>query len=234
MDPERSPSHLQRKVMFDIRYYMCRRGGENIQDMTKSTFQLNYDTETKISFICKVKDEMQKNHNEYDQEIITGFMPQILNSDGTPHKLWPVRAFKNYVNKLHPNNSALWQKPAPKFPSDMTKPWYQNVKIGHNSHDKFMGKISEKLKLDTRYKNHCIRVTGIMNLRRSNFNVKQVMAVLGHKSVESLAFYERVQSDEKLMMGMCLTFTLLCPEDAIMIQNKVDFPPQLLPLKQLS
>ena len=87
MDPDRSPAHLQRKVMFDIRYYMCRRGGENIADMTKSTFQLQYDTETQISYVRKVEDELTKNHQECDTEIITGFMPQIKNPDGTAHKL---------------------------------------------------------------------------------------------------------------------------------------------------
>ena len=66
LDPERSPSHLQRKVMFDIRYYMCRRGGENIKDMTKETFQLCFDNETKISYVKKVLDEMTKNHQECD------------------------------------------------------------------------------------------------------------------------------------------------------------------------
>ena len=209
MDPDRSPTHLQRKVMFDIRYYMCHSGGENINDMTKNTFQLNFDTETNISFVCKVEDEVQRNHKEYDEEIITGFMPQILNADGTSHKLCPVRAFENYINKLNPKNNSLWQKPATNFPMDATKPWYQNVTVGHNTHDKFMSKLCEELKLETRYTNHCIRVTGITNLKRSNFNAKQVMSVSGHKSVESLAVYERVQSDEKLMMGMCLTYSLL-------------------------
>ena len=85
-----------------------------------------------------------------------------------------------------------------------------------------MGNICDKVKLSTRYTNHCIRVTGVTNLRRANFNAKQVMSVSGHKSVDSLAVYERVQSDEKLMMGMCLTFTLLHPEEAIMIKNSLE------------
>ena len=221
MDPDISPSHLQRKVMFDIRYYMCRRGGENIADMTKSTFQLEYDTETNISYVRKVEDEVQKNHKEYNSEIITGFIPQIRNADGSVNKLCPVRAFENYVGKLNPKNNSLWQKPYTKFPEDPSKPAYQNQRIGHNTHDKFMANITDKVKLSTHYTNRWIQVTGITNLRRAKFNAKQVMAVSGHKSVESLAIYKRVQEDEKLMMGMCLSFTLLKPEEAIMIQNNM-------------
>ena len=87
-----------------------------------------------------------------------------------------------------------------------------------------MSTISEKLKFETRYTNHCIRVTGITNLHRARFSAKQVMSVSGHKSVASLAIYERIQEDKKLMMGMCLSFSLLHPEDAIMIHNSVNLP----------
>ena len=91
---------------------MCDRGGENIVDMTKKAFQLCYDNETKMSFVKKVEDEMSKNHHENDQqEIITGFIPQLLQSNGTPHKLCPVRSFENYVRNLNEHNNKLWQHP---------------------------------------------------------------------------------------------------------------------------
>ena len=219
LDPDGSPSQLQRKVMFDIRYYMCRRGGENIHGMTKDTFQLHYDNETKIPYVKKVIDEIQKNHTECDNEIITGFMPQMLDHLGNVHKLCPVRAFENYLNKLHPNNNSLWQKPAKQIPTDPLKSWYENVNVGHNTHDKFMTKLSTDCKLSKKYTNHCLRVTGITSLKRGNFSDKQVMSVSGHKSIDSLAIYQRVKSDEKLMMGMCLTFSLMRPEDAIVMKN---------------
>ena len=52
--------------------------------MTKglSTYAL---TETGMSYVKKVEDEMTKNRREKDNELITG-LPQILNEDGTPHK----------------------------------------------------------------------------------------------------------------------------------------------------
>ena len=37
------------------------------------------------------------------------------------------------------------------------------------------------------------------------------MAMSGHKSVKSLAIYQRVHEDEKLMMGLCLNYCLITP-----------------------
>ena len=196
--------------------------------MTKETFQLCYDPETKFTYVKKVVDEIQKNHQECDNEIITGFMPQMLDTTGIPHKMYPVRVFENYINNLHPDNKFLWQKLKKYFPK-YGIPWYNNIKVGHNTHEKFMSKLSEDAKLSKRYTNHCVRVTGITSLTRDQFTPKQITSITGHKSVESLAVYQRVKSDEKLMMGMLLTFSLLYPEDVIMTKNCIE-PKQVPPL----
>ena len=68
--------------------------------------------------------------------------------------------------------------------------------------------MSKIAKLSDHYTNHCIRVSGINNITRGRFTARQVMAVSGHKSIQSLAIYQCVQADEKLMMGMHLTHVL--------------------------
>ena len=68
--------------------------------------------------------------------------------------------------------------------------------------------------LSQHYTNHCIRVSGITNFKRNKCSDRQVMAVSGHKSLQSLALYTRVCDDEKLMMGLKLTYSLLKPEEA--------------------
>ena len=60
MDPDRGPIELQRKVMFDLPYSLCRRGTENVYQMHKTAFELQYDIETKITYVKKVEDEMTK------------------------------------------------------------------------------------------------------------------------------------------------------------------------------
>ena len=76
-----------------------------------------------------------------------------------------------------------------------------------------MGELSKKAELSQHYTNHCIQVSGVTNLTRANFTSKQVMSVSVHKSVESLALYQRVNEDEKMMMGLCLTYSLMNPHN---------------------
>ena len=72
MDPDAGPRQLQNKVTFDIRYFFCRRGIENIHEFDINTFELQFDNSTGIAYVKKVKDELTKNHCENDQELITG------------------------------------------------------------------------------------------------------------------------------------------------------------------
>ena len=48
------------------------------------------------------------------------------------------------------------------------------------------------------------------------------MSVSGHNSLSSLVIYERVRDDEKLMMGMQLTYNLLKPKEACQLKRKLD------------
>ena len=57
LDPEYNVRTLQNKVMFDIRFYFSRKGGENMMGMTKDTFKLMTDADTGLTYIRKVKDE---------------------------------------------------------------------------------------------------------------------------------------------------------------------------------
>ena len=183
-----------------------------------NTFELQYDNSTGIAFVKKVKDELTKNHRETDDKLITGFMPQMKNPDGSVSKMCPVRSYENYINSLDPKGNFLWQRPKNKIPK-LGLPWYVAKQVGHNTHEKFMGKLCKKAELSKHYTNHCIRVSGVTNLKRGNFSSKQVMSVSGHKSVESLAIYQRVHEDEKLMMGLCLNFCLL--EDPSKFQREL-------------
>ena len=199
--------------MFDICYYMCRRGGENMLEMTRTTFELCYDTESNMSFVKKVGDELTKNHRECDTELITGFMPQILDVDGTPHRLCPVRSFENYVNMLNDKCQFLWQKVNLNHWKREVKPYFDNMRVGKNIHASFLSHLCEDVGLQNRYTNHSIRVTGTTNLTRAHYTPCQIMSITGHKSIQSLAIYQRVKEDEKMMMGMSLMYSLLRPVD---------------------
>ena len=154
--------------------------------MKCNTFDLVYDTETWITYVKKVVDELTKNHKEVNSEITTGFMPQILDVDGKPHKMCPVRSYENYINHLHKDSDELWQQPLKKIPRKEDDPWYKAKHVGHNPMEKFMSNLSEKCELPDYYTNHCIRVTGTTRLMRRNITPRQIMSISGHKGITSL------------------------------------------------
>ena len=82
-----------------------------------------------------------------------------------------------------------------------------------NPHATFLSDLSEDVGLETRYNNHLIRVTGVMNLTCGHYTPCQIMSITGHKSMQSLAIYQHVKEDEKMMMGMSLMYSLLIPTD---------------------
>jgi len=68
-----------------------------------------------------------------------------------------------------------------------------------------MKDLSMKYALSRIYTNHSIRVTGATILSRKKYSCSQIKEVTGHKSVSSLAVYQRVSDEEKLQMGKSLT-----------------------------
>ena len=80
--------------------------------------------------------------------------------------------------------------------------------------------IYPKPELSDHFTNHCTRVTGATNLARSGkYTPEQIMSVTGHKSIQSLCIYQRVKEDEKLMMGMSLTYSLLNPKEVFEVKE---------------
>jgi hypothetical protein len=56
-----TPCGLQMKVWFDVMFYLCRRGRENLRTMTKSTFEVRKDAGGR-EYIFQAVDEADKNH----------------------------------------------------------------------------------------------------------------------------------------------------------------------------
>ena len=195
----RTPERLQNKVQFDVRFYFARRGAENMHAMSKKTFTVQKDPKTNKEFVVKVEDELVKNHRAGDKESYSGIMPENPSSP-----LCPVKSFKLYFSKLHPDCDRLWQRPKNSFLEE-DRSWYYNVPVGQKTLSGFMTKISKLVNLPTNYTNHCIRATGATLLSRTGYNNAQIMAITGHKSVSSLAIYQRVNEAEKINMGDTLS-----------------------------
>jgi hypothetical protein len=58
-----TPNGLLNKVWFEVMYFLCRRGQENLRAMTKETFELSTDSTGK-RYIYQKQDELNKNHRD--------------------------------------------------------------------------------------------------------------------------------------------------------------------------
>ena len=213
MDSDGGPIYLQNKVQFDIRFNFCRRGRENMHLMKKAMFKVRKDYKTDHKYVCKIVDEATKNHRETDQPIQTNYM-----MENKGDKMCPVRSFKMYIAHLNPNNEFLWQTPNYK-PKNIEDPvWYSKGHIGKNTLGMFMSELSKDCNLSQRYTNHCIRVTGTSILSRCRYNDKEVMSMTGHKSVQSLTVYHRVQDKKKMEMGQVLGNALVTTDEELLQQ----------------
>ena len=64
-----NPKVLQQSVIFNIIYYLCRRGRENLRAMQKTTFEIALDPENNLKYIYQAVDEADKNHSHNDTSI---------------------------------------------------------------------------------------------------------------------------------------------------------------------
>ncbi|VDI09601.1 uncharacterized protein [Mytilus edulis] len=120
----------------------------------------------------------------------------------------PVDSFIKYTDKLHPDCDRLWQRPRDCFVDDDNEIWYYNAPVGEKKLKTLMSDLSLSCKLSQKYTNHSIRATGASILSKHKFNDAQIMSVTGHKSVQSLSVYQRVDTQEKLEMGQTLGVTM--------------------------
>jgi len=80
----KTPLGLQNKVQFDIRFYFCMRGNENIPQMHKSTFMVKKDSKSGLKYIVKTIDELTKNHRADVKEKTSAIMPENPGSEFCP------------------------------------------------------------------------------------------------------------------------------------------------------
>ena len=191
-----TPVGLQNKVQWDVRYYFGKRGRENISTMTKSSLIIKTDPDTGLKFVVKA-DELEKNHRENDAEGSSGNMFETGTAD------CPVAALTKYLSKLHPDFERLWCYPKDSFNTD-DDTWYTMKQMGVNTLSKFLPRLSKLCGLSQSYTNHSIRSTMCTTLHQQGFQMKDVQTVSGHKSLQSLAVYQRTSTSQKHMMSRTL------------------------------
>ena len=211
----KSPVGLQRKVFFELMLNFCRRGMENLRELTVHDFELRQ-LSNGTEVVIKTSDELTKNHRVDSNIQDEG----VMKSTGTEN--CPVAAYKSYVSKLHPRGKAFFLVAAP--PSGH---WYDNMVLGVKSLEKMMKRISVEAKLSYVYTNHSIRSTCITILDQAGIEARHIMAVSGHTSESSLRTYARTSTEKRNQLSALLsenTSNLSAKKPRIDLQQKD--PPQ--------
>ena len=126
-------------MFFELLYFFCRRGLENIRELTKETFCVRTD-ENGVEYVIQSSDELRKNSrgaaNDPDQD------GGIMQATGLPN--CPVKSFKLYLSKLNPALNELFQRLKSAFSFNPNGDvWYDAQVIGKKFLEKFMKTISE-------------------------------------------------------------------------------------------
>ena len=188
------PLGLLRKVFFEILLHLCRRGQENIRDLTPKDFTLIKNKDGTESVI-KTSDELDKNHRD-DHGQDDGVMK------ATGQKHCPVASFKLYVQRRNPKQTALFQRP--KASPSHFGPWYDNAPVGVKMLETMMKMISKAAKLNMLYTNHCVRATCITILDQAGYQARHIMSVSGHNSEASIRSYSRTSTEKRQEMSALL------------------------------
>jgi hypothetical protein len=156
LNPE-TPFGLQKKVLFEVIIYFCRRGRENLVDMTKDTFRVGTDDEGR-EYVEQALSEFDKNHRDQAKADDTIGDGRMYNKPA--NHLCPVTSYKFYLSKLHPEINDLWQRPLDSFDSDADV-WYYRKRIGVHTLDSCMTDLSKQTGLSQIYTNHSIRARSL-------------------------------------------------------------------------
>jgi hypothetical protein len=195
-----TPVGLQQKVWFEIVFYLCRRGRENIREMNKDTFKIGKDASGQ-EYVVQAIDEADKNHGSKDKPNDTIGEGRIYSIPG--NMACPVLSFRKYLSKLNDECPDLWQRPLDSFIDEDR--WYCNAPIGKNPLGGFMKRISAAAKLSMMYTNHSVRATHISTLDDAGYEARHIMRMSGHKSEASIRSYSHRLSDRK---KRCIANTL--------------------------
>ena len=121
-----TPTGLMNKVFFEVMFYLCRRGRENLKEHKKSTFTIKTDT-TGRRYVCHVVRALSKSDCvDVGPSDKTGEV-RMYEEQGSLR--CPVASFEKYLSKLHPKCSSLWQRPLNTYELE-DNVWYFNAPLG--------------------------------------------------------------------------------------------------------
>lgn len=209
----RDPRVLLQTAWFFVSIYFGKRGRENQSSLKKSMLRL-LTTANGEEFFELNKNEpgavlASKNHTG-------GLDGSEDHSDGkifpqASSRRCPVEVLKAYLSHLNPNSEALFQKPkdlgSAKFNPETDNIWYEGErKLGHNTLENLLRRMTERAGIEPYLTNHSLRATTVTVLSANNIETRKIKAITGHKSDSSIESYcERPTLNQFKEMSTALT-----------------------------
>ena len=178
------PVSLQRKVFFELLLHFGRRGREGLRSLKKTDIIFQHDSEGR-EYATLSSNSLEKNHQGFssrEREHV-----QLMYATGTDS--CPVSSLKLYLSKLINTCPHFFQRPLSCWKS--RESWYGSQPLGVNTLSNMMSNISDVCNLSKRYTNHSIRATTVTTLRDIGMEPSDIIAVTGHRNVQSLEHYSR-------------------------------------------
>ena len=208
----RNPRVLLQTAWFFISIYFGKRGRENQHSLKKSMLRLVKAANGEEFFELNKSEPgavlSSKNHTG-------GLDGSEDHSDGKIFPLassrrCPVEVLKAYLSHLNPNSEALFQRPkdlsSTKFNPETEKIWFEERKLGHNTLENLLRKMTEKAGIVPYLTNHSLRATTVTVLSAKNIETRKIKAITGHKSDSSIESYcERPTLNQFKQMSTALT-----------------------------
>ena len=191
-----TPSGLQKKVWFDIHYNFARRGCENDELLTTSSFTLGKDDDDE--FLELSYNESTKNHPGTSTDTGDYAKPRMYGNGGD----WcPILAYNKLLSKLNPKIDRLWQRPKQTSDKGFNETnWFNAQPVGKNKLSAMMKNISKDLGLSKHYTNHTVRAAAINKLSDAGVETRQLMHITKHKNPMSLSSYNHDNSNKQKQM----------------------------------
>ena len=208
----RNPRVLLQTAWFFISIYFGKRGRENQHSLKKSMLRLNKTAGGEEFFELNKSEPgavmSSKNHTEGldgSEDHSDGKIFPLANS-----RRCPVEVLKVYLSHLNPKSEALFQRPkdlsSTKFNPETEKIWYEERKLGHNTLENMLRKMTERAGIIPYLTNHSLRATNVTVLSAKNIETRKIKAITGHKSDASIESYcERPTLDQFKQMSTALT-----------------------------
>ena len=143
--------------------------------------------------------------------------------------LYAVSKCISVTSILRMSTSGKLQNHKPKDKN--SKSWYIKGHLGKAPLGGFVGNLCDKIGTKKRYTNYCVCVTNAsLVISTGKYTDKEMMEMIGHKSVQGLTVSQRVKNNKKIEMAKSLNLALKHTDNQIDdMVKKENLPPMVTP-----